>query len=156
MNLQIGRYFLSPFLCNTDMILVLEHPWCQVFYRSHKHLKDKELVNLKNVHKILQIGHHYLEIYYLFENLYILWPHLENFSLKKMKLFIKYFLSIRNFANKFSSGSFRSCLFRIKFFKEIFLQIGECQQVSQNVLIQYHQHIFQILFDFAYSIFQVL
>ena len=72
-----------------DMIPVLEHPWCQVFYRSHKHLKDQELVNLKNVHNILLIGHHYLEI--------------RN-------------LSIRNFANKFSSGSFGSCLFGIKFF----------------------------------------
>ena len=51
------------------MIPVLEHPWCQVFYRSHKHLKDQELVNLKNVHKTLLLGHHYLEIYYLFENL---------------------------------------------------------------------------------------
>ena len=80
----------------TDMIPVLEHPWCQVFYRSHKHLKDQELVNLKNVHNILLIGHHYLEI--------------RN-------------LSIRNFANKFSTGSFGSCLFGIKFFIEIFLQI---------------------------------
>ena len=53
----------------TDMIPVLERPWCQVFYRSHTHLKDQELVNLKNVHKTLLLGHRYLEIYYLFENL---------------------------------------------------------------------------------------
>ena len=54
------------------MIPALEHPWCKAFYRSHKHLKGQELVSLKNVHKILLLGHHYLGIYYLFENLEIL------------------------------------------------------------------------------------
>ena len=53
----------------TDMIPALEHLWCQDFYRSDKHLKEQELVSLKNVHKILLLGHHYLGIYYLFENL---------------------------------------------------------------------------------------
>ena len=71
------------------MIPVLEHPWCQVFCRSHKHLKYQELFNLKNVRNNLLIGHHYLEI--------------RN-------------LSIWNFANKFGSGSFGSCLFGAKFF----------------------------------------
>ena len=51
------------------MIAVLENPWCQLFYRSHRHLKKQELVNLKNVRKILLLCHHHLEIYYLFENL---------------------------------------------------------------------------------------
>ena len=61
--------FLAPFLYMTDMIPVLEHPWREAFYRSHKHLKEQELVSLKNVHKILLLGHHYLGIYYLFGNL---------------------------------------------------------------------------------------
>ena len=51
------------------MVPILEQPWCQVFYRSHTHLKEKMLVNFKNVHKVLLLGHHYLEFYYLFENL---------------------------------------------------------------------------------------
>ena len=72
-----------------DVIPVLEHPWYQVFYRIHRHLKDQELINLKNAYNILLIGHHYLEI--------------RN-------------LSIRSFANKFSSGSFGRCLFGRKFF----------------------------------------
>ena len=46
------------------MIPVLEHPWCQAFYRIHKHFKEQGLVNFKNV----QINR-YLEIYYLLENL---------------------------------------------------------------------------------------
>ena len=45
-----------------------------------------------------------------------MWPHLENFSLTKVKLFIRYFLSIRSFAKKLSSGSFGSYLLGIKFF----------------------------------------
>ena len=39
------------------MIPALEHTWRQVFFRSHKHLKDQELVNLENVHKILLVGY---------------------------------------------------------------------------------------------------
>ena len=27
------------------MIPALEHPWCLAFYRSHKHLKEQELVS---------------------------------------------------------------------------------------------------------------
>ena len=79
----------------TDIFPVREGLWSQVFYRSHKHPKDQELLNLKNVYKILLIGHRYVEI--------------RN-------------LSIRNFANKFSSASFGSCFSGIKFFIEIFWQ----------------------------------
>ena len=53
----------------TDMIPALEHSWYQAFYRNHKHLKEQELVSLKNIHKVLLLGHHYLGIYYLLENL---------------------------------------------------------------------------------------
>ena len=54
------------------MIPALEHAWCQAFYRSHKYLKEQELASLKNVRMVLLLGHHYLGIYYLFENLWIL------------------------------------------------------------------------------------
>ena len=40
MGLQFVIYFLSTFLQMTDMIPGVELPWYQVFYRSHKHLKD--------------------------------------------------------------------------------------------------------------------
>ena len=50
-----------------------------------------------------------------------MWPHLENFILTKVKLFIRYFLSIRSFAKKLSSGSFGSYLLGIKFFLIFFL-----------------------------------
>ena len=122
MDLQFSISFLSPFLYMTDMIPVLEHPWCQAFYRSHKHLKEQELVSLKNVHKILLLGHHYLGIYYLFENLQILQRHLKNFSVTKVKLFIRYVLSVRNFAKKFSSGDFESYFFGVNFFINFFFR----------------------------------
>ena len=51
------------------MIPALEHSWYQAFYRSHKHLKEQEPVSLKNIHKVMLLGHHYLGIYYLLENL---------------------------------------------------------------------------------------
>ena len=120
MGLQFAISFLSPFLYMTDMIPVLEHPWCQAFYRSHKHLREQELVSLKNVYKILLLRHHYLQIYYLFKNLQILQCNLKNFSLTKVKLFFRYVLSIKQFAQKFSSDGFGSCVFGVKFFIEIF------------------------------------
>ena len=39
-----------------------------------------------------------------------------------MKLFIKYVLSIRNLAEKFSSGGFESYFFGVKFFIEFFFR----------------------------------
>ena len=78
------------------MIPVLEQPWCQAFYRSHKHVKEQELVSLKNVHKILLLGHHYLGIYYLFENLQILYHHVKNFSITKVKMFFLLAFWLRN------------------------------------------------------------
>ena len=72
-----------------------------------------------------------------------------------MKLFIRYFLSISNFANKFSSSSFGSSLCGIKFFIEIFdahlrMSVGllECFDLLSSV---YNSDI-----DFEYSFFQVL
>ena len=49
-----------------------------------------------------------------------MWPHLKNFSLTKMKLFFRDIFSIKNFAKKFNSGSFGSCLFAVKFFTIFF------------------------------------
>ena len=140
MDLQFAISFLSPFLYMTDMIPVLEHPWCQAFYRSYKHLKEQELVSLKNVHKILLLGHHYLGIYYLFKNLQILQRHLKNFSLTKVKLFIRSVLSIRNLAKKFSSGGFESYFFWCKifhrnFFSDLKMPIGmlECSDLLSSI-----------------------
>ena len=156
MGLQFAISFLSPFLYMTDIIPVLEHPWCQAFYRSHKHLREQELVSLKTVLKILLLCHHYLEIYYLFKNLQILQCHLKNFSLTKVKLFIRYVLFFKNFAKKFNSDSFGSCVwckvFHINFFADL-----KCQQGCQNVLIDYHQYKFRyclILDIFSFKYFE--
>ena len=37
--------------------------------RSDKHVKRQELIHLKSVYKMLPLGHHYLEISYLSQNL---------------------------------------------------------------------------------------
>ena len=139
MGLQFAISFLSPFLYMTDMIPVLEHPWYQAFYRSHKHLREQEIVSLKNIYKILLLRHHYLDIYQLFKNLQILQCNLKNFSLTKVKLFFRYVLSIKQFAQKFSSDGFGSCVFGVKFFIEIFckfeISVGllECSDLLSSI-----------------------
>ena len=63
----------------------------------------------------------------LVSELYILWFHLRYFSLTKIKVFIIYFLSVRNFANKFSSSSSGSLLgieFFIIFFADLNISLG--------------------------------
>ena len=63
------------------------------------YLKEKDVVLYKSVYKILLQGHRYLEIH-LFGNLWILGPHLKIFALHKVKLFIRYFPFVSNFAKK--------------------------------------------------------
>ena len=91
---------------------------------------------MKNVHKILLIGHYYLEICYLFENL---WSHPENFSLKKVKLFIRLFLSIRKLSCVFSKGS--------KFFVA-----EEKSGLHKRELLKYHEKFPILVFEGSLSI----
>ena len=54
----------------TEMAIVLElTPFFQAFPRIYKHPKGYEIVNLKNVYKILLPSHHYLGNFYLFQSL---------------------------------------------------------------------------------------
>ena len=72
---------------------------------------------------------------------------------KNIKVFIRYFLSVRNFAKKFSSsscGSFLGVELFIIFFSDLRmpLVLTECFDLLSSV---YNE----ILFDFEYSVFQV-
>ena len=113
------EYLFDILFYKGHMIAVLEKPLYQLFYRRHRHLKKQELVNLKNVYKILLLYHHHLEIYYLFQNLDFVTSS-SHVTLTKVKFLIRYFLCIWNFGIKFSSGSIGSWY---KVFHRIFLQI---------------------------------
>ena len=58
--------------------------------------------------------------------------------LTKAKLFIRYFLPVRNFAKKFNSSSFGSCLFIVKFFISFFLENVLAFSLKQE-LMYFHQ-----------------
>ena len=79
--------------------------------------------------------------------------HLLSALLIKLKLFILYFLSVRNFAKKFNIISFENCLLDVKSFIKIF---DYFLRIVKGILIYYHQYIIQILLDLVYSVFHVL
>ena len=72
--------------------------------------------------------------------------------LTKVKVFIRFFFSVRNFAKKFSSCS---CLLGVEFFFFFFFFFFFPDLGMSLKLLEYF-YIIQILFDFAYSVHQVL
>ena len=64
---------------------------------------------MKSVYKILLQDHHYLEVYFF--RIYRFYDFIERYSsLTNIKVLIRYFLSVRNFLNRFSSNSCGSSL----------------------------------------------
>ena len=72
----------------------------------------------------------------------------------KVKLFIRYFLSLSNFAKEFSSSSFESYLLGVT----LFIIIFEDLKMSLGLLqyFDFLSSVYNLDIDFADSVFQVL
>ena len=82
-----------------------QHPWCQAFPRSHKYLKDRSYFIWNSAVRPSLPGDFLVcfKIYRFDDSIE------RYFRFPKIKVFITYFLSVRNFAKKFiisNCGSF--------------------------------------------------